>query len=161
MIEGAYSVLIGSVIFIISWIAFLSFSNKEKFPLYVLTGYMGIILALITDLMMFVYPLWHYPGTKIELFYIQLMNGFGLYFVVIYFFLQSLPKRQTVLLVTRHIFYWSIFSIFLELLFLYIGFIEHGLWWNIGFSYLADWILFIIFYIHHKWASNYSIINVH
>lgn len=161
MIEGDYSVLIGTVTFILSWIVFLTFSNKKSFSLYVLTGYVGIILALITDLMMFVYPLWQYPGTKIELFCIQLLNGFGLYFVVIYFFLQSLPKKQTVLSITRHIFIWSIFVITLELLFLNIGFIKYGLWWNIGFSYAADWILFIIFYIHHKWASNHSILIVH
>ncbi|KGR79264.1 CBO0543 family protein [Ureibacillus sinduriensis] len=153
--------LIGTVTFIIGWLTFLLFSDKKKFPLFVITVYVGIILALITDLMMFVYPLWHYQGTKIEQFCIQLLNGFGIYFVVIYLFLQSLPKKQTVISVIRHVFYWTLFSILLEILYLNIDFIRHGLWWNIGYSYIADWILFIIFYIHHKWASNHSIINGH
>jgi len=152
-------VLIAATVFIISWSVFLFFADKKKFPVYVLTGYVGIILALITDLLMFVYPLWHYPGTKVELFFIQLLNGFGLYFVVIYFFLQSLPRNRTLLSVTLHIFYWSIFSILLELFFMFIVFIVHGLWWNIGFSYVSDWILFIFFYVHHKWVSNHFIAN--
>ena len=145
--------LTGVVTFIISWIAFLVYALKEKFQLFLFTGYIGIILALITDLLMYVYPLWNYPGTKIEKFIIQLLNGFGLYFVVIYFFLQLLPKKHTRLTAIRYIFYWSIFAIMLELLFLYIGFIEHGLWWNIMYSYIADWILFTIFYLHHRWAE--------
>ncbi|WP_026909140.1 CBO0543 family protein [Paucisalibacillus globulus] len=150
---------IGIVAFLISLIMFFLFSDKTKFQLYVTTGYIGIILALITDLLMFVYPLWNYPGSKIEKFMIQLLNGFGLYFVVIYFFLQFLPKRQTLLTMIRYIVYWSLFSISLELLFLYIGFIEHGLWWNILYSYIADWLLFITFYLHHRWISGYSILN--
>lgn len=159
IMEGVYSMLIGTVTFIISWLAFLLFSNRKKFPLYAFTGYVGIILALITDLLMFVYPLWQYPGTKIEKFIIQLLNGFGIYFVVIYFFLQLLPKKQTFLSVTRHIFFWSIFVIVIELLYLNMGFIEYGLWWNIWYSYIGDCILFIMFYIHHKWASNYLTVN--
>jgi len=155
VIEGVYSVLIGTVSFFICWLAFLFFSNKKKFPLYVFTCYVGIILSLIANLMMFVYPLWEYPGTKIEQFFINLLNGFGIYFVVIYFFLQSLPKEENFLSITRHIFYWSIFVILIELLYLTTGFIEYGLWWNLGFSYVTDCILFIMFYIHHKWASNY------
>ncbi|WP_420830492.1 CBO0543 family protein [Bacillus piscicola] len=152
---------VGTVIFIISWIAFLFFSKKKKFPLYVLTGYTGIILALTSDLIMFVYPLWEYPGTSLETFLIQLLNGFGIYFVVIYFFLQTLPKIQTVLSVVRHVFYWSVFAIILELLLMSVDFIVHGLWWNIGFSYLADWILFTVFFLHHKWISNHSLINTY
>ncbi|MUV37840.1 hypothetical protein JNUCC1_01646 [Lentibacillus sp. JNUCC-1] len=149
----------GTVTFIISWLAFLLFSNKKKFPLYVLTGYVGIILALLSDLMIYVYPLWHYPGSKLETFWIQLLNAFGLYFVVIYFFLQLLPKKQTVLSLARYIFYWSVFVIMLEMFFMSTGYIEHGLWWNIGFSYASDWMLFIFFYIHHKWTSSHSLIH--
>nr|WP_106779269.1 CBO0543 family protein [Lysinibacillus timonensis] len=152
---------IGTVNFLISWIVFFSFSNRKKFPLYMVTGYMGVTLALITDLLMYIYPLWYYPGTKIELFCIQLLNGFGIYFVTIYFFLQSIPKKQTVLSMTLHILNWSIFVIILELIYLYFGFIKYGLWWNIGFSYVADWILFIVFYFHHKWVSKNLIINDH
>lgn len=152
--------LIGIVTFIISWLVFLFFANKRKYPLYALTGYVGIIFALITDLMMFVYPLWDYPGTKGNLLFTQILNAFGLYFVVIYFFLQLLPQKQTVLSVIRYIFYWSIFVISLEVFYLYIGFIKYGLWWNIGFSYIADWGLFISFYFHYIWTSSYSFINV-
>lgn len=61
----AYSVIVGTINFMISWVAFLFFSDKKKFPVYVLTGYVGIILAFLTDLMMFVFPLWEYPWNEI------------------------------------------------------------------------------------------------
>lgn len=153
--------LIGIITFIISWVAFLFFFNKKRFPLYLFTTYIGIILALITDLLTFVYPLWSYPGTILETFFIQLLNAFGIYFVVIYFYLQSLPKKQTLLSVLRHIFFWSTFSVTLEFLYMSIGYIEHGLWWNIICSYVADWVLFTFFYFHHRWAANYSVLKIH
>lgn len=144
----------GTITFIVSWLAFFSFSNKKKLPLFLSTIYLGIIYSFITDLLILIYPLWYYPGTKLEIFFIQILNGFGIYFVVIYFFLHSLPKKQTNLSIIRYIFYWTAFSIVIELIYLYIGFIEHRLWWNIGLSYLADWILFGMFYLHHRWVSN-------
>ncbi|MGM8365724.1 CBO0543 family protein [Virgibacillus sp. W0181] len=145
---------IGVITFTISWLIFFIFSYKKNFPIYILTSCIGIILAFITDLLMFVYPLWKYPGNPLELFGIQLMNAFGIYFVVIYFFLQAIPTKQTLLTMARYIFYWSMFVIALEFIFIHIGFIKHGLWWNLGFSYAADWILFTAFYIHHKWVVN-------
>jgi hypothetical protein len=144
---------IGIILFILSWLAFYIFGDKKRFRLYVVTGYVAIILAFITDLLMFVYPLWQYPGTDVEMFWIQLINSFGLYFVVTYFFLQTLPKSQTIFTVGKHIFYWSLFAIILEFILLSIGFIEHGLWWHLGWSYAADWFLFFIFYMHHRWMS--------
>ena len=145
---------IGIILFILSWVAFFLFADKKKFPLYVVTGYVAIILAFITDLLMFVYPLWQYPGTSIEMFWVQMINSFGLYFVVTYLYLQTLPKKQTIFTVAKHIFYWSLFAIILEFILLSIGFIEHGLWWHLGLSYTADWLLFFIFYMHHRWMSN-------
>ena len=143
--------------FIISWACFILFRNKRKFSLLVPTCYIAVILALITDLLMFVYPLWKYESaTKLQLFIKQMLNSFGIYFVVTYFFLQTLPKKQTPFTVGLHIFYWSVLCILIEVLALRLGYIKHSLWWNLGWSYLADWILFIIFFAHHKYRNHIS-----
>jgi hypothetical protein len=141
--------------FIVSWVCFLLFADKKKFYCFSSTVYLAVILALITDLLMFVTPLWEYPGSKTQLFYKQMINSFGIYFVTTYFFLQTLPKKQTFLTITRLIFYWSLFSIIIEWVSLKLGYIKHGLWWNLGWSYLADWILFFVFYVHHKWINRH------
>jgi hypothetical protein len=140
--------------FIISWALFLFFGNKKKFLLFAPTCYFAVILALVTDLLMFVYPLWEYKSeTKIQLFSKQILNSFGIYFVVTFFFLQTLPSNQTFLKVQLHILYWTILAILIELFSLRMGYITHWLWWNLGWSFIADWVLFYAFYIHHKWRE--------
>lgn len=141
--------------FIISWACFIFFGNKKKFSLIAPTCYVAIILALITDLLMFLYPLWNYESeTKIQLFEKQMLNSFGIYFVVTYLFLQTLPKKQNIFNVGLHILYWTILCISIEILAFKLGYISYGLWRNLGWSYLVDWILFLIFYAHHKWREN-------
>jgi|SRR5690625_322846 len=149
---------IGIITFITSWAVFLLIANKKLFPLYAVTSYVAIILALTTDIMTSVYPLWSYGGTEVETFFTQLLNSFGIYFVVVYLFLQTAPKNKTTYTIIRHIFYWSIFSFILEVFFSYVGYIEYQQWWNLGFSYIADWVLFTLFYIHHQWIAHYSMV---
>jgi hypothetical protein len=143
--------------FILSWACFIWFGDKKKFFLIVPTCYVAIILALITDLLMFVYPLWEYKSqTEMQLFAKQIINAFGIYFVVTYLFLQTLPKSQTILTVGIHIFLWSILCILIEVFAMELGYIHHGLWWNLGWSYFSDWVLFLFFYGHHKWRESKS-----
>jgi hypothetical protein len=140
--------------FILSWALFLFFGNRKKFSLIVPTCYLAVILALVTDLLMFVYPLWEYKSdTQMQLFTKQMLNAFGIYYVVTYLFLQTLPKNQTFLKVQLHIFYWTMLAILKESLALKLGYITHRIWWNLWWSFIADWVLFYIFYIHHKWRE--------
>ncbi|WP_134703144.1 CBO0543 family protein [Ammoniphilus sp. YIM 78166] len=144
------------VLFSTSWILFLIFADKKKIPLYISTCYTAVILAFITDLLMVTRPLWEYPvRVKEHLFWIEMMNAFGIYFVTTFLFLQLLPQKQTILRMTRHIFYWSTFAILIEYLALKVGFIKHQMWWNLGWSYLSDGILFTFFYAHYKWSNKY------
>jgi hypothetical protein len=142
--------------FISSWIIFIIFADKKQFFRFSSTLYLAMIFAFITDLLMFVHPLWEYPSiTKIELFWRQILNSLGIYFVVTYFYLQTLPKKQTLSTLSRHILYWSLLSILIEWIALKTGYIKHRFWWNLGWSYVADWVLFFVFYIHYKW-QNYN-----
>lgn len=141
--------------FIISWGCFILFADKKKFYLIVPTCYTAMYLACTTDMMTFVYPLWEYPAaTKIQVFFRHILHDTAIYPVVTYLFLQTLPKKQSVFSIARHMFYWSILAISIEVIAIKTGNMNHHLWWNFGFSYLADWILFVIFYFHHRWRVN-------
>lgn len=44
-------VKVGVITFVSSWIVFFSLYHKGKFPLYIMTCYIGVIFAMITDLL--------------------------------------------------------------------------------------------------------------
>lgn len=142
---------------IVSVLLFLFFGNRNMLPVFIHTCMIASIIATVTDLLMVPYPLWRYPSeTEWNLFSKQMIHTFAVYFVVVYLFLQTLPRKQTLTTVARHIFYWTIPCILLEWVSLRIKYIEHGLWWNLGFSYLADWILFTLFYVYNKWVMKHK-----
>lgn len=141
---------------ITSVLLFLFFSDKLKFPVLIHTCSVASLIATMTDLLMIPYPLWNYPSTtEWNLYYKQMIHTFTVYPVVVYLFLQTLPRKQSISKIVRHIFYWTIPCIILEWVSLKINYIKHGLWWNLGYSYLADWILFSSFYIYHKWVMKH------
>lgn len=86
-------------------------------------------------------------------------GNYGLYPIVTYLFIKTLPKSRTFLTMLKHIFLWIIPSIFIEYFAVKLGYMKYGYFWNIGWSYAAHWILFIIFYKHHKWRENHTEIN--
>jgi hypothetical protein len=30
---------------------------------------------------------------------------------------------------------------------------EDGLWWNLWYSFAADWVIFIVLFTHHNWRN--------
>lgn len=145
------------ILFLVSWAFYFAFADKRKFFRYASTCYVAIILGLITDLLIHLYPLWDYPsGSKGGHFFRHILDDTGVYFVVTYLFLQTLPAKKSLFKLARHIFFWSLFSISLEFFTVKIGFMEYHYWWNTGYSYLADWVLFAIFYVHYKWWESRS-----
>jgi hypothetical protein len=141
-------------LFIASWICFLIFADKKKLFDFMPTCYIAMILGFTTDLLIHHYPLWDYPAaTKMHSFGRHMLDEFGVYFVVSYLFLQTLPKKQTILAVSRHIFYWTLLAVILEWIALITGSMKHGLWWNLWCSFIADLFLFVLFYSHHKWRE--------
>lgn len=140
------------ILFVISWLCFFVFSDKKKFYLIVPTCYIAMFLASTSDMMTNVYPLWEYPApNKKQIFFRHILHDTGIYPVVTYLFLQTLPKNRNFSTVVLHIFYWSILAILIEWITIKTGNMKHGLWWNFGCSYIADWVLFTLFYFHHKW----------
>jgi hypothetical protein len=109
-------------------------------------------LAATIDLFAHHYLLWDYPkGTQLVQYSYHLMQQLGVYPVVIYLYIQTLLQKQSVVRMFRHILYWSLLALFLEWLSVKTGFMEYKKWWNLGWSYLSDWLLFLLFYGYFNW----------
>lgn len=145
------------IIFVLSWICFLVFGDKKRFIELSPTCYLAMYFACTTDMMTNVYPLWEYPASdKLHVFYRHVLHDTGIYPVVTYLFLQTLPEHETAFYVVRHIFYWSLLAISVEAIAMATNNMEHHLWWNFGWSYTSDWVLYGIFYAHFRWRRKNS-----
>ncbi len=143
-------------LFIVSWICFFVFADKKRFAEISPTCLIAMYLAVTSDMMTNIYPLWEYPAsTKTLIFFRHVLHDIGIYPVVTYLFLQTLPRKQTFSTVALHIFYWSILAILIEWAAVKTGNMKHNLWWSFYCSYLADWILFLLFFSHHKWQKKH------
>lgn len=142
------------ILFVCSWVAFLFFADKKPYFKFAPTCFIAMILGLSTDIMTDSYGLWEYPASSnLQSFWRHILDDFGVYFVIPYLFLQTLPRVQTFTSIALHIFYWSLLAIGIEFVALKTGNLKHQLWWNLGCSYTADWILYLIFYTHQKWRT--------
>lgn len=142
-------------IFIISWLIFIIFADKRMIHDFSSTCYLAIILGLLTDILVSFYPLWEYSSNSSSgKIIISLLNDFGIYIVVVYLFIQNLPKNQTAISMIKYIFFWSIFALCVEISVLKVEAMKYGLWWNLGCSYAADCILYLLFYEHYKFMQN-------
>jgi hypothetical protein len=142
-------------LFVISWICFFIFADKKKFHLFYPTCLFASYLACATDFLLTEhYVLWDYPeGTKMQTYSYHLMQQLGVYFVVSYLFLQNLPQRKHTFTLFRYVFYWTLLALLIEWLATTTGFMKYGKWWKLGWSYLCDWLLYFIFFFHHRWRE--------
>jgi hypothetical protein len=134
-------------VIIVSWILWFIFADKtrwrEIFPVSFFAGYLG----LITDIIMDYYRLWEYKNGKIMG---ELFDDFSVYIVVTYLFIQWLPTNHTFWAFFRYWFIWTATAIGIEWVHVVTDHMEHHKWWNYGWSYFANWLLFWIFYKYHK-----------
>ncbi len=128
--------------FIIEWIAWLIVADKSRWreilPVCLLASY----ISLIADQLCELFKLWeYYPNDSIA----DLLNAFGIYMIATYLFIQWFPHHKTFSNRFRYLFYWTTIAISIEFMHVYLGYMGH-LNWNYGYSYVADWILFWVFY---------------
>lgn len=142
-------------LFVISWIFFFIFADKKSFFSISPTCYLAMYSASIFSMITKVYPFWTYPApNKVLEILRDLLHDFSLYPITTYFFLQTLPKKQTFYTIALHIFYWTIPATIIECIAIKTGNMIYGLGWNLWRSYFMDWILYGIFYAHHKWSDH-------
>ena len=136
------------IVFIISWAVWLIFSDKKRwrelFPVCFLASFLGCF----TDMLMQFYPLWQYQGG--HPIFIFLADDLCVYIAVTYLFIQWLPEKRTLWRMVVYWFVWTAGTISLELFYTRTERLVYHQWWNMWCSYLADWLLFALFYYYHK-----------
>jgi hypothetical protein len=133
--------------FILSWFVWFIFANKKRWKEILPVSIFASWISFIVEAWMhYVYNLWSYSGLAI----LPLLgNAFGIYLVVPYFFIQLLPQERRLGKMLIYFFLWTGFAIIYEFFHWYLLKIEYHLWWNMGCSYLSDWLLFWIFYKYY------------
>ncbi|KJS03829.1 MAG: hypothetical protein VR68_00510 [Peptococcaceae bacterium BRH_c4a] len=136
------------VLFILSWGAWLFFADRKRwrelFPVSIFASFLGSV----TDNIMHYYKLWEFHSEHPLL--PRLLDDLGIYMVLPYLFIQLLPKRRTLWIMLAYWVIWTGFAIGLEWVHLVTNHMEHHLWWNLWYSYAADWFLFWLFYHFHR-----------
>lgn len=134
----------------ITWACWLLFSDKsrwkELFPVCIFASF----LSLISDeIVHFYIPYWEYYDNEPTIVR-NLMDEFGIYLVITYLFIQWLPKQKTFFRMFSYWFAWTALAITIEYAHVITGHMAHYHGWSYWHSYVADWILFGLFYQYHK-----------
>lgn len=132
--------------FAIEWTIWLLFADKKRWRELFPVAFFASLLGCLTDDLMHHYRLWEYDGQLLSDF----TNNFGCYVVVTYLFIQWLPKGEKFWNLFLYWFIWTGFAISYEWLHIITNHMVYHQWWGIHLSYIADWILFFIFYQYHK-----------
>lgn len=136
--------------FSIAWTAWLILADKSRWRELFIVGIFASLLGTITDLLMLHFKYWHYHEANTSPLIIYFFDDFSLYIVVPYLFIQWLPRQQTFINMVKYFFIWTALTISTEFFFIITNHMDHYKGWNLGYSYLADWGLFWIFYQFHK-----------
>lgn len=135
--------------FFIVWACWLLFADKSRwreiFPVCVFASFLGLIADQIVDYI----PYWEYYGSEPE-FVITLTDEFEINPIATYLFIQWLPKKQSYFNMFFYWFAWTALAISIEYIHVKTGHMVHYNRWTFWHSYVADWILFWIFYQYHK-----------
>ncbi len=130
-----------------AWTVWLMFADKRRWrellPVCVLAAFLGIA----TDEMMHHYPLWEYIGPPSL---VHLADDFAIYPVVIYLFIQWLPRKPTKRSMLAYWFVWTGLAVAIELIYVHSGHMRYHQWWNTWHSYASDWLLYWLFYRYHR-----------
>ncbi len=139
--------MINISVFIFTWITFTLYGNFKRLPELFPSALFASYLALFTDILMEKYELWSYIDAPLSGQAIKLLLGFGLYPIVGYLFMQFLPESLWKKLI--YTFFWTLFAITFEFVYLSLGIIEHHMWWTLWMSYISDWIIFFLIYLQY------------
>ncbi|MFC4767481.1 CBO0543 family protein [Effusibacillus consociatus] len=133
----------------IVWLAWMLFADKKRWRELLPVGILGSALGSTTDNIMEHYKLWEYHGGGHPLIP-ALTDDWGIFLVIPYLFIQWLPKQQTFGNLFVYWFMWTGITTGIEWIYVTTNHMHYHKWWHIGYSYLADWFLFCLFYQFHK-----------
>jgi len=82
-------------LFVLSWTWFIGLADKTKFRIFFPTCLLAMYLASTVDFYAHHYGLWNYPApTDKQTYWYHLSQQFGIYPIVVYFYLQWLPLTE-------------------------------------------------------------------
>lgn len=136
------------MVFLASWVLWLLFADKSRWRELFPVSLFASLLGALTDCVMHHYKLWDYPHQNSLL--PELLDDFGVYMVVTYLFIQWLPKKKTFRNLFGYWVLWTGFTVGTEWMHVATNHMVYFKWWSIGCSFIADWILFVIFYMYHQ-----------
>ena len=135
--------------FVVTWGIWFYFADKKRWKEIVPVCVWASALAGIADNIVASHKLWGY-NHGVDPLVPDLLDNIGIYPVVTYLFIQYLPQVKSLKTIFWHFFKWTALAISIEAFHVYTGHMVYGLWWNTGWSYLADWVLYWSFYKFHK-----------
>ncbi|OCL26564.1 hypothetical protein U472_11280 [Orenia metallireducens] len=136
--------------FTLVWIIWLIFADKKRWRELFPTAIFAGLLGSITDNIMDFYKLWDYNDNIIAKELLVIFDDLGIYIVSTYLFIQWLPKEKNFKNLFKYILSWTTITLSIEAIHIYTGHMYHYNFWNLGWSYLADWLLFFLFYFFYK-----------
>ncbi|SMD03974.1 CBO0543 family protein [Sporomusa malonica] len=136
--------------FIIVWSIWLILADrrrwKEILPVCIFASFLGVV----SDILVEHYPYWEYLCDGVPPLFLELGDEFEIFPAATYLFIQWLPKQQSIWNMLFYWFLWTTLAILIEYIHLITGHMEHSFGWTLWHSYIADWILFWLFYEFHK-----------
>lgn len=138
------------ITFFFAWAVWLLLADKSRWRELFIVGIFASLLGITTDLIMEHYKLWDYYSTNTNPLIVHFFDDFSIYFVIPYLFIQWLPKKRNILNLFLYFFIWTSISIAIESIFIYSNHMDHHKTWDLFYSYIADWFLFLVFYQFHK-----------
>lgn len=134
--------------FALEWCIWIVFADKKRWRELLPVSFFAGLLAMITDIITFYYPLWKYDGDISPI--PRLLNTWGIYVVVVYLFIQYLPAKKSFGRMLSYWFAWTTLTMIIEKVHIITGHMTYHLWWTAYHSYFANWSLFLIFYLYYK-----------
>lgn len=136
-----------SIRFVIFWLLWLMFADKTRWREMLPVCILASLLGSLTDALIHYYPLWCYDSTL----WSEWSDDLSVYPVVVYLFIQWMPRKQQPITMLTYWLCWTLFAITVELIHLVTGHMSYPTGeWSLLHSYLADWFLFWLFYRFHK-----------
>ncbi|WP_222429916.1 cupin domain-containing protein [Paenibacillus cremeus] len=138
------------LVFVISWLSFVCFAQKKRFGELYPTILIAMIMSLSSDVVTLLFPLWQYQDvdTNYPLLSRVLLDDFGIYPVIAYFYVQSLPSKLNKWFMYTLI--WSFAGISVEGLMLHLGYMVYSLGWSLLWSFVSNWIIFGLLTLHWR-----------
>ncbi|MTI47833.1 CBO0543 family protein [Sporosalibacterium faouarense] len=136
--------------FIIVWTIWFIFADKKRWRELFTIAFFASAIGSTTDHLMHYFKFWSYKNSLIDKFIINVIDDWGIYIVATYLFIQWYPEARKIQYKIMYWILWTTTAITIEIIHIMANQMAHYNGWTLFHSYIADWILFWVFYKIHK-----------